>query len=144
MKPVNSFIRVLIFIFGLGTTIQLSAQVPYDRILNSHEEPHNWLTYNGGYMSQRHSLLDQITKENVENLELKWVLQNQVFGAWQSNPIIVDGIMYVTERPNSVMAVDAVTGRVFWKYLHQNADLSLIHISEPTRLLSIAYAGVRV
>ena len=122
MNPVNSFLRVLIFIVGLSTAIQLSAQVPYDRILNANEEPHNWLTYNGGYMSQRHSLLDQITKENAENLELKWVLQNQVFGAWQSNPIIVDGIMYVTERPNSVMAVDAVTGRVFWKYRHQNAE----------------------
>ena len=122
MNPVNSFLRILIFIVGLSTAIQLSAQVPYDRILNANEEPHNWLTYNGGYMSQRHSLLDQITKENVENLELKWVLQNQVFGAWQSNPIIVDGIMYVTERPNSVMAVDAVTGRVFWKYRHQNAE----------------------
>ena len=33
-------------------------------------------------------------------------------------PIVVDGIMYVTERPNSVMAVDAITGRVFWKYTH--------------------------
>jgi len=51
-------------------------------------------------------------------LELKWVLKNQVFGAWQSNPIVVDGIMYVTERPNSVMAVDALTGRVFWKFEH--------------------------
>ena len=69
-------------------------------------------------MSQRYSLLDQINQDNVGDLELKWVLQNQVFGAWQSNPIVNDGIMYVTERPNSVMAVDAITGRVFWKYVH--------------------------
>ena len=95
-----------------------NAQVPYDRILNAADEPQNWLTYNGSYMSQRYSLLDQIKQDNVGDLELKWVLQNQVFGAWQSNPIVVDGIMYVTERPNSVMAVDAITGRVFWKYAH--------------------------
>ena len=44
------------------------------------------------------------------------MLQHQEFGAWQSNPIVVDGIMYVTERPNDVVAVDAVTGRVFWVY----------------------------
>ena len=102
-----------------GQSLYLSnAQVPYDRILNAADEPQNWLTYNGSYMSQRYSLLDQIKQDNVGDLELKWVLQNQVFGAWQSNPIVVDGIMYVTERPNSVMAVDAITGRVFWKYAH--------------------------
>ena len=100
----------------------LRAQVAYDRILRSADEPQNWLTYNGTYSSQRHSGLDQITAANVGALESKWVLQNQVFGAWQSNPIVVDGIMYVTQRPNDVMAVDAVTGRVFWLYRHRPAD----------------------
>ena len=52
----------------------------------------------------------------MTNLESKWVLQNQVFGAWQSNPLVVDGMMYVTQRPNDVMALDAKTGRVFWLY----------------------------
>jgi alcohol dehydrogenase (cytochrome c) len=54
----------------------------------------------------------------VKNLELKWILPNQVFGAWQSTPLVVDGIMYVTQRPNDVLAVDAKTGRVFWMYRH--------------------------
>ena len=44
------------------------------------------------------------------------MLQDQVFGAWQSNPLVVDGVMYVTERPNDVMAVDAKTGRMYWLY----------------------------
>jgi len=102
------------------------AQASYERILNSADEPENWLTYNGGYKSQRYSQLDQITPENVTDLKLQWTLQNQVFGAWQSNPIVVDGIMYVTERPNTVMAVDAITGRVFWKYRHVPAENALI------------------
>ena len=110
------------FIAGLFVSGQVGAQVPYDRIVNAAEEPENWLTYNGDYMSQRYSRLDQITPDNVTNLELKWILQNQVFGAWQSNPIIVDGVMYVTERPNSVMAVDASTGRVFWKFRHTPSE----------------------
>ena len=110
------------FIAGLFVSGQVGAQVPYDRIVNATEEPENWLTYNGDYMSQRYSRLDQITPDNVTSLELKWILQNQVFGAWQSNPIIVDGVMYVTERPNSVMAVDASTGRVFWKFRHTPSE----------------------
>ena len=120
----KSKIRLLniCFIAGLFASGQVGAQVPYDRIVNAAEEPENWLTYNGDYMSQRYSRLDQITPDNVTNLELKWILQNQVFGAWQSNPIIVDGVMYVTERPNSVMAVDANTGRVFWKFRHTPSE----------------------
>jgi alcohol dehydrogenase (cytochrome c) len=96
-------------------------QVPFDRILRAASEPQNWLTYSGTYMSQRYSLLKQIDPANVKNLELKWVLPNQVFGAWQSSPIVVDGIMYVTQRPNDVLAVDAKTGRVFWLYHYTNA-----------------------
>ena len=58
-------------------------------------EPQNWLTYNGTYTSQRYSTLDRITPANVARLESKWVVQNQVFGAWQSNPLVVDGVMYL-------------------------------------------------
>ena len=117
----NNFLLGTIFYSALA-----AAQVPFERILNSTDEPENWLTYNGGYSSQRYSELDQIKAENVDELELKWVLQNQVFGAWQSNPIVVDGIMYVTERPNSVMALDAITGRVFWKYKHTPDERSRV------------------
>jgi alcohol dehydrogenase (cytochrome c) len=104
---------------ALGTSsLVLEAQVSSDRLIRAAEEPHNWLTYSGGYFSQRHSLLTELTPANVSSLELKWILPNQVFGAWQSTPLVVDGIMYVTERPNDVLAVDATTGRVFWQYRH--------------------------
>ena len=101
---------------GLAGASVRGQQITADRLVQSQREPQNWLTYNGSYSSQRHSLLTQVTPSNVKNLEMKWVLQNEVFGAWQSNPIVVDGIMYVTQRPNDVMAVDARTGRVFWQF----------------------------
>lgn len=112
MKPLLLLLSLLAF------TSHGLAGVAYERILQAAAEPHNWLTYNGGYASQRHSPLVQINGDNVAHLELKWVMQNQVFGAWQSNPLVVDGIMYVTQRPNDVLAVDAETGRVFWIYRH--------------------------
>ena len=94
------------------------AQITSERLLGAGAEPQNWLTYSGGYASQRHTLLRQLDRGNVRNLELKWVLPNQVSGAWQSSPLVVDGIMYLTQRPNDVLAVDAKTGRVFWQYRH--------------------------
>jgi alcohol dehydrogenase (cytochrome c) len=96
----------------------LAAQVTSDRLLRAAQEPQNWLTYSGGYASQRYSTLAQIDRGNVKDLELAWILPDQVFGAWQSTPLVVDGIMYVTQRPNDVLAVDAKTGRVFWQYRH--------------------------
>ncbi|MDA1371713.1 MAG: PQQ-dependent dehydrogenase, methanol/ethanol family [Proteobacteria bacterium] len=126
MKIFNSLVlsasSALVVFLGASS----SAQVSYEQILNAANAPENWLTYNGGYSAQRYSALDQITTTNVDNLQLKWTLQNQVFGAWQSNPIIVDGVMYVTERPNTVMAVDAVDGRVFWKYRHIPAENAVV------------------
>src|SRR3954469_21382613 len=113
---------IIVALLSLVGSYTLQAQqVTVDRIVRAVEEPQNWLTYSGGYFSQRYSALKQIDAANVKNLEVKWMLPNQVFGAWQSSPIVVDGIMYLTMRPNDVMAVDARTGRVFWQYTYRNS-----------------------
>ena len=93
MKTVT---RCRLPLFVLLASFQLHAQVSYDRLLRAASEPRNWLIYSGTYTSQRYSRLDRITPANATRLEHKWVLQNQVFGAWQSNPLVVDGVMYVT------------------------------------------------
>src|SRR5882724_9074586 len=113
---ISRSILLLFAAFGLCAPVSADAQVPSQRIERAAAEPQNWLTYGGGYDSKRYSTLNQITPGNVKNLEQKWVLQDQVFGAWESNPLVVDGIMYVTERPNDVIALDAKTGKVFWLY----------------------------
>jgi alcohol dehydrogenase (cytochrome c) len=119
-------LTALLAIAGAAAHGGLAAQVTYERILNAADEPESWLTYNGTYSSQRYSGLTQITRDNVDDLQLEWMLPNQVFGAWQSNPIVFDGVMYLTQRPNDVMAVDPVTGRVFWRYRHTNAENALV------------------
>ena len=102
-------------LIGLGSA-GLSAQVPSERLEAAAEAPADWLTYSGTYFSQRYSELDQVTPANVDDLQLQWVYQTPVFGPWQSTPLVVDGIMYLTQRPNDVVALDARTGRVFWTY----------------------------
>jgi alcohol dehydrogenase (cytochrome c) len=99
----------------------MAAQVGSDRLLRAADEPQNWLTYSRTYDGQRHSPLTQITPANVRDLELKWILPNQVFGAWQTTPLVVDGMMYLTQRPNDILAVDAKTGRAFWQYRYANS-----------------------
>src|ERR1700733_11081721 len=92
------------------------AQVTNERLLHATDEPQNWLTYSGSYMSQRHSSLKQVDASNVKNLELKWVFQAQSLQKLETTPLVVDGIMYITQSPNDVVAVDAKTGRAFWVY----------------------------
>ncbi len=96
----------------------VSAQVPFERLQGAADEPQNWLTYSGGYFSQRYSELDQVVPDNVGDLELQWVYQAPVMGPWQATPIVVDGVMYLTQRPNDIVALDARTGRVYWVYRH--------------------------
>ena len=116
--PTGKLTRCLLLTMLLAGLVSagLFAQVGYDRLRDATAEPHNWLTYSGGYFSQRYSTLDQVTLENVNDLEQKWVYQTSVFGPWQATPLVVDGVMYLTQRPNDIVALDARTGRVYWVY----------------------------
>lgn len=87
-----------------------------ERLLKAAGEPHNWLTYSGDYASRRHSRLDQITPANVASLEQQWVFHAQSLEKFGATPLVVDGVMYVTQANNHVAALDAKTGRVFWIY----------------------------
>lgn len=102
----------------LAASISATAQVTPERLENAASEPENWLTYSGTYMSQRHTTLDQLTTRNVDELELKWVFQAQSLEAFEASPLVVGDIMYLTEAPNTVYALDVATGRPYWRYQH--------------------------
>jgi alcohol dehydrogenase (cytochrome c) len=107
--------------FVLGSRLESRAQnVTYDEILHSATHPEDWLTYGGNYASQRFSELKQINKTNVASLKLEWVYQLRRQGIFESSPIVVDGMMYVTEPPTTVTALDVRTGRPVWRW---SADL---------------------
>ena len=106
--------RVLsILCLAAGMNAVLWGQVSFDRILAAGNEPQNWLTYSGSTMSQRYTTLSQITPLNVKNLELQWMFQARSLEKFEATPLVVDGILYTVQAPNNVVALDAVTGRVF-------------------------------
>lgn len=102
----------------------LVAQVSYERLTLAVREPQNWLMYSGTYMSQRYSALDQIAPGNVKMLEQKWVFQAESLQKFETTPLVLDGIMYLTQPPNDVVALDARTGRIFWIYQYKPAPES--------------------
>jgi alcohol dehydrogenase (cytochrome c) len=91
-------------------------QVSYERLLRAEAEPGNWLTYSGNYRGHRFSALKQIHSANVARLRPVWVYQSRDPGKFSTSPIVVDGVLYITERPNVVTALDGKTGRPIWSY----------------------------
>ena len=119
MRRISIFAPILFCSAGL-----LTAQVSFDRIVNAGKEPQNWLTYSGNMMSQRYSPLAQVTPQNVKNLELKWIFQARSLEKFEATPLVVDGIMYTVQAPNDIVALDPITGRVFWNYSYSPSPLA--------------------
>ena len=110
---------------GRGGPPQREAPAPnvsFERLLNPDAEPENWLTYGGSFTSLRHSQLTQITPDNVADLELKWAFQSRSLEKHEVVPLVVDGVMYTIESPNNVLALDARTGEIFWRFNHDPAE----------------------
>ena len=96
--------------------------VTWERLLNAADEPENWLMYSGTLDAQRYSRLDQVHNRNVGELELKWAYQIPQLDRAETVPLVVDGVMFITEAPSNVVAVDAATGRQYWRYDHTLPD----------------------
>tara|TARA_Y100000588_G_scaffold393861_2_gene511625 strand:+ start:350 stop:2008 length:1659 start_codon:yes stop_codon:yes gene_type:complete len=94
--------------------------VTNDDLLNSSDQPENWLMYSGNYSSQRYTELDQINANNASDLQMQWAFQLRALDRAETTPVVVDGVMFVTESPSNVIALDARTGEQFWRY---NYDL---------------------
>jgi len=110
MKAALAIVLALLF------AAELSAQLTYDRIRQAVREPGSWLTYHGSYDAQRFSTLDEINRANVQQLRPLWIYQVQGRHHFESTPLVFDGVMYLTDPPSDVVALDVKTGRPLWAY----------------------------
>jgi alcohol dehydrogenase (cytochrome c) len=92
--------------------------VTYNEILNDAKSTEDVLTYGLGQQGQRYSTLDQVNKKTIKDLVPVW---NFSFGGekqrgQESQPIIKDGVMYVSASYSRVFAIDIATGEEIWQY----------------------------
>lgn len=75
----------------------------------------DWSSYNGSATSNRHSPIDQIDRNNVDQLTTEWFFPIHDMRMVEGTPVVIAGVMYVTAA-NQVYALDAATGREIWRY----------------------------
>ena len=75
----------------------------------------DWSSYNGSATSNRHSPIDQIDRNNVDQLTTEWFFPIRDMRMVEGTPVVIAGVMYVTAA-NQVYALDAATGREIWRY----------------------------
>jgi alcohol dehydrogenase (cytochrome c) len=71
-----------------------------------------------GRALQRYSPLDTLNKDNVKNLIPAWAfsLGGEKQRGQETQPLIHDGIMYITGSYSRLYAIDAMTGKELWQY----------------------------
>ena len=109
----------------------LGQNVPYQRLVQAPATPNDWLTYSGNYTSQRYSALTQINKQNVKNLRPAWMYQIKKPGVFEASPVVADGVMYISEPPSTITALDVRTGRPLWTWTPPIPDNVIVIGSPP-------------
>ena len=93
---------------GVGLGLCLSASF-------TAQAQQDWPAY-GGHDGTHYSSLSQINRDNVKKLVVAWKYDTGESGGLEANPIIVGKILYTTTPGRSVIALDAATGKLIWKF----------------------------
>jgi quinohemoprotein ethanol dehydrogenase len=87
----------------------------------------NWLGYGRTWAEERYSPLEQINDSNVGRLKLAWTGDFDTIRGQEATPIVVDGVLYTSTAWSKVMAFDAATGRLLWKFDPKNDGSKGVH-----------------
>ncbi|KMK66990.1 PQQ-dependent methanol/ethanol family dehydrogenase [Puniceibacterium sp. IMCC21224] len=94
------------------------AQVTEEMIANDQIMTDQIVTNGMGRALQRYSPLDTINKDNVKNLVPAWAfsLGGEKQRGQETQPLIYDGVMYITGSYSRLYAIDVMTGEELWQY----------------------------
>ena len=129
-------------LFGIsvyGLAQQDSSSIRFDPISDAElVEPsdQDWLIWRRTYDAQGYSPLDQINKNNVGELEEAWRV-SLLEGPNMATPLVHDGVMFLASAQDTVLALDATTGKQLWKYEHRPTSF-------PSPRIGIALHGDKV
>lgn len=124
---------------GSGELSHRKIYVTSEEISAAGSKADQWLTYSGSLDGRRYTPLNQITSANVSQLRIRWAQQfNTSYATIEATPLVVDGTIYVTKPPGNVVAIDARSGNVLWRYertVSENLALCCGHVNRGLAIL---------
>ena len=101
-------------------------------------DPGDWMMNRRTYDFQAYSPLDQINRDNVDQLQVAW-MRAMDEGPQQTQPLVYDGVIYLAHNNDHIQALDATTGDLLWDYQRQlPSDMrEYVQIGNRTRNLAI-------
>jgi len=91
-------------------------------------EPENWLQIRGNYQGWSYSPLDQIKATNVKRLVPVWAFSTGVNSGHEAPPLVNNGMMFISTPYSQVIALDAKTGKLLWRYRRElPEDFKALH-----------------
>jgi PQQ-dependent dehydrogenase (methanol/ethanol family) len=103
---------------GFVTAAISGTALANDELTKLSSDAKNWAMPTGDYANHRYSKLNQITKDNVKDLQVKWTFSTGVLRGHEGGPLVIGDVMYIhTPFPNIVYALDLKNdGKILWKY----------------------------
>jgi alcohol dehydrogenase (cytochrome c) len=98
----------------LPAVLQNYAAVTAERLRKP--EDANWMLFRRTYDGWGYSPLSEVTPANVGRLELAWSFATGQVEGHQAPPIVNNGVMFVATPGNQVLALEAKTGNLLWRY----------------------------
>ncbi len=112
LLPYPAAVAAALMVCGLAASP--AAAQSWQALIDDAKTPQDVLTYGMGYLNQRYSPLKGIDRSNVDRLVPVWAYSLNNSQSHESQPLVLDGKMYVTTHTSTV-ALDAMTGRQLWK-----------------------------
>src|SRR6266853_1846580 len=104
----------------LAGTLWLGAQVrdfkPVTEAMLRNPPPGDWLNWRRTDNAWGYSPLEQITRRNVQQLQLAWSWAMESTGAQEATPLVYNGVMYLPNPGGVIQALDGATGDLIWEY----------------------------
>jgi len=101
------------------------------------DQSRQWPAYGGGPEQMRYSSLQHINRGNVSQLQVAWTYDTGEAGGLQTQPIVVDGVLYALTPSHKAFALRATTGEVLWtfdsKIKVQGANRGVVYWSSSRR-----------
>lgn len=102
---------------GMSRAVGVNVDTSNEQLVNAGKNVDNWMLYGRTYDNERFSPLTQINSDNVRHLSPVAIVQTGVSASFENNPLVINGIMYISTAFDHVIAYDATTGKQLWTYV---------------------------